>query len=101
TGFKGSWLLAWLHMAGAEIRGYSLAPKPEHKLYGCIAGDSLCDSVLNNILDYPALETCLTAFEPDFIFHLAAQPLVRYSYEEPLETFNVNIIGTANLLNAI
>jgi CDP-glucose 4,6-dehydratase len=101
TGFKGSWLLSWLHAAGAVIRGYALAPKPQHKLYDYINGDSLCTSVVQDIMDYPALEKSLTDFQPDFVFHLAAQPLVRYAYAEPLETFNVNVIGTANLLNAI
>ena len=52
-------------------------------------------------MDYPVLEKCMLAFQPDFVFHLAAQPLVRYGYEEPLETFNVNIMGTAHILNAI
>jgi CDP-glucose 4,6-dehydratase len=101
TGFKGSWLLSWLNMAGAEVMGYSLPPKPEHKLYGYIKGESLCHSFLHDILDYPTLEKCMMEFQPDFIFHLAAQPLVRQSYENPLETFNINIMGTAHVLNAI
>ncbi len=101
TGFKGSWLLSWLKMAGAEVMGFSLPPKPEQKLYGYIKGDSLCDSELHDILDYPVLEKSIATFQPDFVFHLAAQPLVRYSYENPLETFQTNIIGTAHLLNAV
>jgi CDP-glucose 4,6-dehydratase len=101
TGFKGSWLLSWLKKAGAEVRGYSLAPKPEHKLYGYIKGEYLCHSFLHDILDYPVLEKCIEEYQPDFVFHLAAQPLVRYSYDNPLETFNVNTMGTANVLNAI
>jgi CDP-glucose 4,6-dehydratase len=101
TGFKGSWLLSWLNMAGAEVRGYSLPPKPEHKLYGYIKGEYLCHSFLHDILDYPVLEKCIEEFQPDFVFHLAAQPLVRQSYENPLETFNTNIMGTAHVLNAI
>ncbi|HEY4935374.1 MAG TPA: CDP-glucose 4,6-dehydratase [Puia sp.] len=101
TGFKGSWLLSWLNMAGADVMGYSLAPKPEHKLYGYIKGESFCHSFLHDILDYPALEKCMMEFQPDFVFHLAAQPLVRHSYENPLETFNVNIMGTTHVLNAI
>ncbi len=101
TGFKGSWLLSWLHMAGAEVLGYSLEPNPEQKLYGYIDGNSLCRSSFHNILDHSVLEKSMVAFQPDFVFHLAAQPLVRRSYEDPLETFNVNIIGTANILNAV
>jgi CDP-glucose 4,6-dehydratase len=101
TGFKGSWLLSWLKMLGADVGGYSLAPKLEHKLYGQIKGESLCRSFLQDILDYSTLEKCILDFQPDFVFHLAAQPLVRESYENPLETYNVNIIGTANVLNAV
>jgi len=101
TGFKGSWLLSWLHMAGADILGYSLAPKPEHKLFGYINGEKLCDSVLYDVLAYEKLEKSMTAFQPDFVFHLAAQPLVRYGYEEPLETLYVNTMGTAHILNAM
>lgn len=101
TGFKGSWLLTWLHLLGAEIKGYALAPRPEHKLYNYIKGDSLCQSIFHDILNYQEVEAQLLDFQPDFVFHLAAQPLVRYSYEHPLETFNVNVIGTANLLNAL
>ena len=101
TGFKGSWMLYWLHMAGAEIRGYALPPKPEHKLFGYINGDQICDSQFDDILNYPGLEKSILEFNPDFIFHLAAQALVRHSYEEPLETFRVNAIGTANVLNAM
>ncbi|OQP50811.1 CDP-glucose 4,6-dehydratase [Niastella yeongjuensis] len=101
TGFKGSWLLTWLHLLGAQIKGYSLAPLLSQQLYSSIKGDELCDSVIANILDAEKLEKEIIDFEPDIIFHLAAQPLVRYSYEEPLDTFNVNAIGTANVLNAV
>jgi CDP-glucose 4,6-dehydratase len=101
TGFKGSWLLAWLHLLGAEMKCYSLPPAPEHKLYNQINGDDLCNSTFNDILDYPSLEQSILDFQPDFIFHLAAQAIVRTSYEEPLETFSINAIGTANVLNVV
>ncbi|MVM38067.1 CDP-glucose 4,6-dehydratase [Spirosoma sp. HMF3257] len=101
TGFKGSWLLSWLHMLGAEVKGYALAPQTELDLYQTIQGDTLCDSVIADIQDKSRLERELLSFEPDFIFHLAAQPLVRLSYEIPSETFAVNAIGTAYLLDAI
>jgi CDP-glucose 4,6-dehydratase len=101
TGFKGSWLLAWLYLLDAQVKGYSLDPLPEQKLFSAIKGGDLCDSTIANILDGERLQKEIITFEPDIIFHLAAQPLVRYSYEAPLETFNVNAIGTANLLNAI
>src|SRR5579863_10265656 len=101
TGFKGSWLTAWLHRLGTGIKGYSLPPKPEHKLFGQIGGEKLADSVYDDILNYQGLEKNILDFEPDFIFHLAAQPIVRTSYEIPLETFAVNALGTANVLNSV
>ena len=101
TGFKGSWLLTWLHLLGAEVRGYSLAPLPEHQLFNQIGGERLCESVFADILDYGELEKNILEFQPDFIFHLAAQAIVRTSYQAPLETFAVNALGTANLLNAV
>ncbi len=93
--------MAWLHALGAEIKGYSLAPRPEHQLYGQIGGEKMADSFYDDILNYDSLERNVLEFEPDFIFHLAAQPIVRTSYEMPVETFAVNALGTANLLNSI
>lgn len=101
TGFKGSWLLYWLHLLGAEVKGYALAPQQEVDLYHTLQGDQLCDSVIADIRDQNRLQQELLAFEPDFVFHLAAQPLVRLSYEIPSETFAVNAIGTAYLLDAL
>jgi CDP-glucose 4,6-dehydratase len=101
TGFKGSWMLTWLHLLGAEVKGYSMPPQFDYELYHQIQGDSLCHSVLADIMDKDRLEHELLSFEPDFIFHMAAQPLVRLSYEFPIETFSVNSIGSAHLLNAV
>lgn len=101
TGFKGSWLLYWLHLLGAEVKGYALAPQTEHDLYYTIKGNQLCESVIADIRDQQKLKDELLAFEPDFVFHLAAQPLVRLSYEIPSETFAVNAIGTAYILDAL
>jgi CDP-glucose 4,6-dehydratase len=101
TGFKGSWLLQWLHLLGAEIKGYALYPEYEEGLYNLIDGDSLCESVIADILEKEKLEEAILNFEPDFIFHLAAQPLVRLSYEIPSETFEVNAMGTAYVLEAV
>lgn len=100
TGFKGSWLLYWLELLGAKVKGYSLAPEPDG-FYQLIQGDSRCQSVVADIRDAARLQRELLAFQPDFIFHLAAQPLVRLSYEIPTETFEVNALGTAYLLNAV
>ncbi len=101
TGFKGSWLIKILSDFGAVIKGYALAPENEINLYTEINGDSLCESVISDLRDREALKKAVLDFQPDFIFHLAAQPLVRLSYEIPSETFEVNAIGTANLLDAI
>jgi len=101
TGFKGSWLLVWLHSMGALVKGYALAPENKDDLYNNIDGDLLCESIIADIRDKERLTEEIISFQPDFIFHLAAQPLVRLSYEQPLETFNINVIGTANLLDAV
>lgn len=101
TGFKGSWMLMILNMLGAKVKGYALAPEEELNLYRLIKGDTLCESVIADIIDAQRLEKEILDFQPDFIFHLAAQALVKKSYESPIETFQVNIMGTANLLDAV
>jgi len=101
TGFKGSWLLYWLHLLGADVKGYALAPENDFDHYNVINGDSLCTSVTADIRDHARLINEIQTFEPDFVFHLAAQPLVRLSYEIPSETFAINAIGTANVLDAV
>ena len=101
TGFKGSWLLAWLHLLGADVKGYALAPQNEEDLFNILRGPDLCDSVIADIRDKEKLTKEILDFQPDFIFHLAAQPLVRLSYEIPSETFEVNAIGTAYVLDAL
>ena len=101
TGFKGAWMLKSLSMLGAKVKGYALAPKTEDDLYNLINGDKLCESVIADLRDKNRLQKELIDFQPDFIFHLAAQPLVRLSYEIPSETFEVNAIGTAYLLDAV
>jgi CDP-glucose 4,6-dehydratase len=101
TGFKGAWLLACLHLAGAKIKGYALAPEYENGLYSLLAPLQIGESVIADIRDKERLQKEIVSFQPDFIFHLAAQPLVRRSYEIPAETFEVNAIGTANLFEAV
>ncbi len=101
TGFKGAWLLKILHLIGAEVMGYALAPKKENDLYNLIDGDKICDSQIADLRDKETLNRSLISFQPDFVFHLAAQPLVRLSYEIPAETFEVNVIGTANVIDAV
>jgi CDP-glucose 4,6-dehydratase len=101
TGFKGSWLIKILHDLGATIKGYALAPENEINLYKEFNGDLLCDSIINDLRNRDVLKKAILDFQPDYVFHLAAQPLVRLSYEIPSQTFEVNAIGTANLLDAI
>ena len=101
TGFKGSWLLKILNMLGAEVMGYALPPDAVLSFYRIIEGDSLCKSIISDLRNREGLKQAVIDFQPDFVFHLAAQPLVRLSYEKPSETFEVNAIGTANLLDAI
>ncbi len=101
TGFKGGWLLGWLHLLGADVKGYALIAESDKGIYHTINGDSICKSIIADIRDEKRLTTEINEFKPDIVFHLAAQPLVRRSYLKPTETFEVNVLGTANLLNAI
>ncbi|RYG05519.1 MAG: CDP-glucose 4,6-dehydratase, partial [Chitinophagaceae bacterium] len=101
TGFKGSWMLRTLYLLGAEVKGYALEPQTPNDLYYLINGDEISESVIADLRDREGLKKAILDFQPDFIFHLAAQPLVRLSYEIPSETFEVNAIGTANLLDAV
>lgn len=100
TGFKGSLLTFWLRSLGATVLGYSLPPQSHQRLYSALHQD-LPTSTFSDILDYNNLYNFLKNEQPYIIFHLAAQPLVLTSYCSPLETFQVNVIGTANLLDAI
>jgi CDP-glucose 4,6-dehydratase len=101
TGFKGSWLLKTLVLLGAEVTGYALAPDTDPGIFNVVSGESLCNSIIGDIRDRSKLTEAILFSNPDFIFHLAAQPLVRRSYDIPSETFEVNAIGTANLLDAM
>lgn len=102
TGFKGAWLLQILHHFGADVKGYALAPEEEKDLYNQINGDKLCyASVIGDVRDSQLLKGEMVRFEPDYVFHLAAQPLVRRSYQEPAYTFDVNVMGTINVLEAM
>ncbi|TMI62428.1 MAG: CDP-glucose 4,6-dehydratase [Bacteroidetes bacterium] len=101
TGFKGSWLCACLYTAGAQVKGYALAPDYQNGLYDLFSPFNISESIIADIRDKEKLEKEIISFQPDFIFHLAAQPLVRRSYEIPAETFEVNVVGTANVLEAV
>lgn len=100
TGFKGSWLSLWLHQLGAQVLGYALPPQGAEDHYQLIGLSGLIEHVDGNILDSAALNAVVERFQPDVLFHLAAQPLVRYSYDEPKLTFDTNIAGSVNVLEA-
>jgi CDP-glucose 4,6-dehydratase len=101
TGFKGSWLTAMLHTLNADIKGYSLEPEYIDGLYEILQPLINIQSIIADIRDKERLQEEIISFQPDYIFHLAAQPLVRRSYEIPAETFDVNVTGTANVLEAV
>ena len=99
TGFKGSWLALWLRALGADVCGLALAPDegPNHlRLLGLTMDEALVD-----LRNAAALRAALDAYQPEIVFHLAAQPLVRRSYREPAATFDVNVMGLVNLLEAV
>ena len=101
TGFKGSWLALWLESVGARVIGYSLDP-PTHPSFFQATG--LSDRILDirgDILDRVRIFEVVKKYHPEYIFHLAAQPLVRFSYKNPLDTFNVNVMGTTNILESV
>lgn len=101
TGFKGSWLVKVLSLLGANVKGYALDAKGEFNFYNALDCNKHCQSVIGDLRDREKLLEQITSFQPDFVFHLAAQPLVRLSYQIPAETFEVNAIGTANVLDGI
>ncbi|MFT3848115.1 MAG: CDP-glucose 4,6-dehydratase [Propionivibrio sp.] len=98
TGFKGSWLALWLQELGAEVSGIALDPETEPSHWNLLALD--IDDRRLDIRDADALAEAIQGFRPEIVFHLAAQPLVRRSYREPLGTWSTNVMGTANLLEA-
>jgi CDP-glucose 4,6-dehydratase len=101
TGFKGSWLSIWLNSLGAIVKGYALKPAATPNLFEIAGIKGLVETDINDISDYFALCSSILEFSPDIVIHMAAQPLVRASYQKPLETFKVNVMGTANLLEAV
>jgi len=102
TGFKGSWLSLWLADLGARVSGYSLAPPTEPSNFSQANIESLLTShTVGDIRDRDKLSAALEAADPDVVFHMAAQPLVGASYREPVENFDINVMGTVNLLEAV
>jgi CDP-glucose 4,6-dehydratase len=102
TGFKGSWLTLWLQRLGAVVHGYAAMPPTEPNLFSVAnVASSLSDHTIADVRDAEALSRAVQAAAPEIVFHLAAQPLVRYSYEAPVETYAVNVLGTVNLMEAV
>jgi CDP-glucose 4,6-dehydratase len=101
TGFKGGWLALWLASKGATVRGYALDPCTEPNLFTEAKLSTVIEDIRGDIRDAASLDAALTTFAPELVFHLAAQPLVRYSYVDPIGTFETNVIGTARVLDAV
>ena len=101
TGFKGSWLCEWLLSLGAEVHGFALEPPTRPSLFKQLKlAKRIASHTFGDVRDLPAVVATMRRVKPDFVFHLAAQPLVRLSYEKPVDTFEVNVMGTVNVLEA-
>ena len=102
TGFKGGWLSLWLQAMGAEVHGYALSPPTQTNLFAEAEVElGMASSVIADIREADKLKRSMQAAKPEIIFHLAAQPLVRYSYVQPTETYEVNVMGTVYLLDSV
>jgi CDP-glucose 4,6-dehydratase len=101
TGFKGSWLSLWLNQLGAKVTGFSLKPPTNPSLFNLLNGEKLVDSLIGDVRDRKLLFSALEQSKPEIIIHMAAQPLVRDSYLNPVETYETNVMGTVNLLDSI
>jgi len=101
TGFKGGWLALWLESIGANVIGYSQAPPTNPSFFNETGLHNYITDIRGDILDQKNISQVINTHRPDYVFHLAAQPLVRASYRNPHETFNVNIMGTVNILESI
>jgi CDP-glucose 4,6-dehydratase len=100
TGFKGSWMSLWLQEMGAIVKGYSLVPPTEPSLFVEADVASGMESQTADVRDYQVLFDSIEAFKPEIVFHMAAQPLVRLSYDIPIDTYSTNVMGTVHLLEA-
>ncbi len=100
TGFKGSWLSLWLQSMGAQLRGIALTPPTTPALFEVARVSQGMDHRIADIRDYQAIKSLMHEFQPEIVLHMAAQPLVRQSYEQPLETYATNVMGTVHLLEA-
>ena len=101
TGFIGSWLVLWLQSLGAKVIGYSLEPPTKPSLFETLSLENEITHIIGDIQDKQNLSDNIEKHKPEIVIHLAAQPLVRVSYEDPVETFRTNILGTVNILDSI
>ncbi|HID99636.1 MAG TPA: CDP-glucose 4,6-dehydratase [Thiotrichaceae bacterium] len=101
TGFKGSWLSLWLQKLGARVIGYALSPPTQPNLFEIASVATGMISIQGDVRDLEQLNTVINQYRPDIVIHLAAQSLVRYAYQHPVETYATNIMGTVNLLEAV
>jgi CDP-glucose 4,6-dehydratase len=101
TGFKGSWLSLWLQSMGAQLVGYALAPPTKPSLFEVANVEKGMTSLIGDIRDLAKLGAVFAEYSPEIVIHMAAQPLVRYSYQNPVETYSTNVMGTVNLLEAV
>ena len=101
TGFKGSWLSLWLHSLGARVHGYALQPPTDPSLFILCNIDNLVHSTVADVRDLERLSKAMLFAQPEVVIHMAAQPLVRDSYKIPVETYDINVMGTVNLFEAV
>ena len=101
TGFKGSWLSLWLQSMGAELKGLALEPPTTPSLFVEANVAKGMVSQIGDIRDYDTVLKAVAEFKPEIVIHMAAQPLVRYSYKNPIETYATNVMGTVHLMEAI
>ena len=101
TGFKGSWMSLWLQSMGAQVTGYALAPPTNPSLFEIADVAQGMTSIIGDIRDLAKLQAVFTELQPEIVIHMAAQPLVRYSYLNPVETYSTNVMGTVHLLEAV
>ncbi len=100
TGFKGSWLTLWLTELGAQVSGLALDPSTTPSMYDLVGNNNVVDSHIGSVADTAFVTDVMERVQPEVVFHLAAQVLVRESYDDPIYTFSTNVVGTANVLNA-
>lgn len=101
TGFKGSWMCKLLLMAGAEVTGFALPPQTDPVLFKLAGLESEIRSIIGDVRDFDALKAAFDAAKPEIVIHMAAQPIVRESYRDPVGTYSTNVMGTVHLLECV